>query len=28
MLASALQGPIRKLAVAVKAVADKPKATA
>jgi large subunit ribosomal protein L10 len=28
MLASALQGPIRKLAVAVKAVADKPQATA
>jgi large subunit ribosomal protein L10 len=28
MLASALQGPIRKLAVAVKAVADKPKAAA
>jgi large subunit ribosomal protein L10 len=28
MLASALQGPIRKLAVAVKAVADKPQAAA
>jgi large subunit ribosomal protein L10 len=28
MLASALQGPIRKLAVAVKAVADKPAANA